>query len=370
MLKGIGVVHMVDKLINLIMYMGMPVTLVYHLLCGNVFLNTAAEDAVGFEKMGNFILSPVQYLLNGKIALIEEGHYRLEQRFDYHNHLPLKSTLSVLSLPVTLPVGSLLKGIGYLSNAGQRHHLGIIGALESTVVHPNLEYYRSLGLVIVDDETINLEPPEHKRRPGEEKALHLEKELLAQVVQIFNENQIPYWVDCGTCLGAYRYGGAIPWDNDVDVAVLHYDFDNVLHALNKLDKTKYHVQDWSNRCRPKTYIRVYIRENRNHLDIYHFAVDTEKKTVNSILSNEISEFMTEAWKIRERRFTVPSAYETIFPLRKAKFDGIEVYVPNQTKKYLQERYGENIGPAKIYNETSGEYEKDLTHPYWQDPYVH
>lgn len=67
---------------------------------------------------------------------------------------------------------------------------------------------------------------------------------------------------------------------------------------------------------------------------------------------------------------VPSAYETVFPLKKALFDGIEVYVPNQTKKYLQERYGENISPVKIYNEITGEYEKDLSHPYWQLPYVY
>jgi hypothetical protein len=361
---------MIDKLIQGIIYLGMPIVLAYHLLCENVFLNTAAEDAIGFEKAGNAMLTPVQYLLNGKVALVSDGHYRLEQRFNYQDHLPLKSTLSIFSLPISLPLGSALKGIGYLTRSGRDHHKSILAAMESVEVHPNTEYYRSLGLIITDEVSEPIETPQHMRRPGDEKKLQLEKELLAQVVQIFNENDIPFWVDCGTCLGAYRYGGPIPWDNDVDVAVLHYDFDNVMHALNKLDKTKYHVQDWSNRCRPKTYIRVYIRENHNHLDIYHFAVDPEKRTISSILSNEISDFMLESWKIHERRFTVPTSYETVFPLKKANFDGIEVYVPNQTKKYLQMRYGDNIGPAKLYNETSGEYEKDLTHPYWQMLYVH
>lgn len=356
---------MIERLLQGIIYLGMPVVLAYHLLCENIFLNTAAADAVGFEKAGNAMLTPVQYLLNGKIALHFDGYYRLEQRFNYNQHLPLKSTLSIFSLPLSLPIGSALKGIGYLTQSGREHHRAILKAIESTEVHPNIDYYQSLGLVIMDEEVEPIEPPLQIRRPEDERKLELEKELLAQIVQIFNENQIPFWVDCGTCLGAYRYGGAIPWDNDIDVAVLHYDFDNVMHALNKLDKTKYHVQDWSNRCRPKTYIRVYIRENRNHLDIYHFAVDPEKRTVSSILSNEISEFMLESWKIQERRYTVPTSYETVFPLRKANFDGIEVYVPNQTKKYLQMRYGDNIGPAKIYNETSGEYEKDPVHPYWR-----
>jgi LicD family protein len=362
-----------DQLIQGFIYMGMPVVLAYHLTCGNVFLNTAAEDATGFEKAGNIFLTPAQYLLNAKTAHpipSSQGQYVLEQRFDYHNHLPLKSTFSIISLPFTLPIGCLLKGISYMTESGKSHHKAIVASIESTDVHPNIDYYRSLGLVVIDEVAESTDVPQFKRRPGEENVLQLEKVLLAQISQLFNENQIPFWVDCGTCLGTHRYGGAIPWDKDIDVAVLCPDFDNVMHALNKLDKTKYHVQDWSNRCRPKTYIRVYIRENHNHLDIYHFAIDPETKTVRSILSNEISEFMLESWKIHERRFTIPTAYETVFPLKKAKFDGIEVYVPNQTKKYLQERYGDNIGPVKVYNETSGEYEKDLSHPYWQLPHAY
>jgi hypothetical protein len=360
---------MFDRIVQGIVYAGLPVVAGYHLICSNIFLNTAAQDAEGFEKAGNIVLAPVQYLLAGKSATPSESKYQLQQRFDYHNHLPLKSTAAVFSLPISLPLGSILKGIGYFSETTRQRHQSITAAAESREVRPNIDYYRSLGLpVTVVEET--LAPPEHKRRPGEEKALKLEKDLLGDIVRLFKDSQIPFWVDCGTCLGAYRYGGAIPWDGDVDVAVLLPDFDNVMAALNGLDKTKYHVQDWSNRCRPKTYIRIYIRENHNYIDIYHFAIDPEKKTLTYILSNEESAFMVESWVIRERRFTVSSSYDTIFPLKKAYFDGLEVYVPNQTKKYLQERYGENIGPVKIYNEVTGEYEKDLSHPYWKLPFVY
>lgn len=360
---------MFDKMVKGIIYAGLPAVAGYHLLCNNVFLNTAAQDAEGFEKAGNIVLAPVQFLLAGKIALEGQGGYQIQQRFDYHRHLPLKSTAAAFSLPISLPLGSLLKGIGYFSPATQSRHAAIQAALESKEVHPNIDYYRKLGLPIAESDKV-LEPPQHKRRPGEENALKLEKDLLKEIAQLLKASQIPFWVDCGTCLGAYRYGGAIPWDGDVDLAVLHPDFDNVVHALNGLDKSKYQVQDWSNRCRPKTYLRVYIYENHNFIDIYHFAIDPESKTLTYILSNEDSSFMVDSWKIRESRFTVPSSYDTIFPLKKAYFDGIEVYVPNKTKEYLQERYGENIGPVKLYNELTGEYEKDLSHPYWQLPHVY
>ncbi len=359
---------MFDKMVQGMIYMGLPAVAGYHLICGNIFLNTAAEDAEGFEKAGNIVLAPVQFILAGKVAILDQGQYKIEQQYDYHHQLPLKSTAAIFSLPLSLPIGSLLKGIGYFSETTRLRHDAIKAALESKEVHPNVNYYQSLGLSIESGET--LEPPQHKRRPGEENALKLEKDLLRDIAHLFKENQIPFWVDCGTCLGAYRYGGAIPWDLDIDIAILLPDFDNVMHALNGLDKTKYQVQDWSNRCRPKTYIRVYMYENRNFIDIYHFAINPEEKTLKYILSNEISSFMVDSWIERESRFTVPSSYDTIFPLRKADFDGIEVYVPNKTKEYLQERYGENISPVKLYNELSGEYEKDLSHPYWQLPHVY
>lgn len=359
---------MFDKFAKWFTYFGMPAVLAYHLICGNVFLNTAAEDAAGLEKVGNLILSPVQYLLAGKKAILIDGKYRLEQHYNYNVNLTMRSIASVLSLPVALPLGSFMKGIGYISEETRLRAAKIVAAAESTEVAPNLAYYRTLGIPI-DEEADLLVPQGFQRRPGDENNLRLEKELLRNIVQIFKENKIPFWVDCGTCIGAYRYGGAIPWDEDIDVAVLLPDFDNVVHALNALDKTKYCVEDWSNRCQPKTYMRIYIRENRNYIDIYHFDIDPEKKSICFILANADSAFMVDSWKIREGRFVVPSAYETIFPLRKANFDGIEVYVPNQTKKYIQERYGENTDPVRIYNEITGEYEKDLNHPYWKLPYT-
>jgi phosphorylcholine metabolism protein LicD len=360
---------MFDKLTQGLIYFGLPAVAGYHFICSSIFLNVAAQDAEGFEKAGNLVLAPVQFLLAGKIALKDHDKYQIQQRFDYHKYLPYKSTAAVFSLPISLPLGALIKGMGYFSETTRLRHHAIGVALESKEVHPNIDYYQKLGISMAEAQQV-LEPPEYKRRPGEENTLKLEKDLLREMARLLKDSRVPFWVDCGTCLGAYRYGGAIPWDGDIDIAILQPDFDNAMHALNGLDKTKYQVQDWSNRCNPKTYIRIYIYENRNFIDIYHFKIDPEKKILTTIVSNEESTFMVESWKTLERRFKVPTAYDTIFPLKKAYFDGIEVNVPNKTKEYLQARYGENIGPVKIYNEVTGVYEKDLTHPYWQLPHVY
>lgn len=358
-----------DSFVNWVTYFGMPCVTAYHLVLGNVFINTAAQDATGFERAGNMILTPVQYLLAGKVAVREDGSYHLVQRFDYNHDLILKSTLSVMSIPISLPVGCLIKGLGYLSQTARDRHQKIQAAALSREVHLHLDYYAMIGIPLASTYE-PIDPPEHKRRPGEEKKFAAEKALLREIVRIFDEKQIPYWADTGTCLGAYRYGGVIPWDKDVDLAILMPDFQNAFNALKALDPEKYQVQDWSNRCHPQTYIRVFVRESRSHIDIYNYTIDTEKRTVAYFCPFMDSNFMTTAWKTYESRYVNPVAYEVVFPLRKAQFDGIEVCVPNKTKEYLQALYGENIGPIKIYSEVTGEYERDLSHPYWQRSYVY
>jgi phosphorylcholine metabolism protein LicD len=176
-------------------------------------------------------------------------------------------------------------------------------------------------------------------------------------------------VDCGTCLGAYRYGGGIPWDHDIDIAVLQPDFENVKNALNKgLDPKKYQVQDWSSRDKPNTYLKVYVKETRALIDIYHCAIDEKKGLIYTIVSNENCIFLPKSWKIRERRCAAAVPISFIFPLKQGYFEDIVVPLPNKPKEYLQSKYGENISPARIYNEKTGQYEKDLSHPYWQLQY--
>ena len=215
-----------------------------------------------------------------------------------------------------------------------------------------------------------LVPIGYARGPADKAHLFEEKEAFAQIVRLLRENKILFWADCGTCLGAYRYGGIIPWDNDLDIAILKPDFENMLCALSALESSKYLVQDWSNRSLPRTYVRVYIRSTRGYIDIYTYAIHSDTNSVQYICSNESNMFMLEGWKINERRYMVQTPFAVVFPLKIADFDGIQIPVPNQTEKYLQMRYGENLSPVKIYNPETGLYEKDLSHPYWERAYAH
>lgn len=53
----------------------------------------------------------------------------------------------------------------------------------------------------------------------------LEKDMLREIDRICRGHDIKYFISYGTMLGAVRHGGFIPWDDDVDVAMLRSEFE-------------------------------------------------------------------------------------------------------------------------------------------------
>ena len=53
----------------------------------------------------------------------------------------------------------------------------------------------------------------------------LEFDMLKEFVRICDELGLKYYLVCGSALGAAKYGGFIPWDDDIDVALPRPDYD-------------------------------------------------------------------------------------------------------------------------------------------------
>ncbi len=81
-------------------------------------------------------------------------------------------------------------------------------------------------------------------------------EMMIEFDRICKKHNIPYFISGGTCLGAIRHGGFIPWDDDVDIDVLFKDYKKLSKVLVEELPSNYFLQT------PKTEKGYYQTFNR------------------------------------------------------------------------------------------------------------
>lgn len=104
--------------------------------------------------------------------------------------------------------------------------------------------------------------PEGSRLRRDQKEILIILDFFAEICR---KNGIKWWLSSGTLLGAARHKGYIPWDDDVDVALLKEDYIKLEKILLALDSEDYVFQSVKN---DKEYINVFgkLRKKSGHLD--------------------------------------------------------------------------------------------------------
>jgi len=175
------------------------------------------------------------------------------------------------------------------------------------------------------------------------------------VLDVFNNNRIPIWLNWGTLLGVYRDKKIL--DNDMDLGTIYLDKPYIRVKFNKIIKEleEHNFKVERNR------LDIVLNKGNFRAGIAFYTIDKESKTlmlkglpVNyldkwlakkiyfGILRNRESEFRYALFKMASGRYIINIIpISLICPLRKIKFKGFDCYIPNLTEDYLKYMYGYN-----------------------------
>ena len=212
--------------------------------------------------------------------------------------------------------------------------------------------------------------------------------------RLCQENNLKYWLDFGTLLGAVRHKGYIPWDDDIDISMMREDYEKVFDIVNN---NKYNSDIYAEFYKyPPSQGEFYLLKIKHRqcehlfvdifpcdyigkilpLDTRIYYTNELKAKVKSILATypegEIDDELIKKNLLNARKemFANPTVdnehsditwgmdyhhhrwenwihpHDMVFPLTKIEYEGESVWVPNNYKAYLEDLFGDYMSYPK------------------------
>ncbi len=95
------------------------------------------------------------------------------------------------------------------------------------------------------------------------KLQEIELGMMKVVDQFCRENDIPYFLEGGTAIGAVRHAGFIPWDDDIDIGIIGSDYDRFIELFEANPPDGYSIHTRTNTENyPYMFAKVYCDGTR------------------------------------------------------------------------------------------------------------
>ena len=213
--------------------------------------------------------------------------------------------------------------------------------------------------------------------------------MIEIIANLFENNNINYFIAYGTLMGAVKFKGFLPWDDDIDLFLFDDEYERAISVLEKNLPThliihgekndKNYFLSWNKVKNLKVEVEIndiYNPDNQNlgfkNLGIDLYRLKRLKSTdVNDYLKKEAinfferklrarmvskEEFLKQVNRINSHNFTFPLAENSInideevyvfvvkmnkpiltsqiFPLKKYEFENLTLFGPNKPEEVL------------------------------------
>lgn len=104
----------------------------------------------------------------------------------------------------------------------------------------------------------------------------IEFDMMKEVIRICNELNLSYYLVCGSALGAVKYSGFIPWDDDIDIGLFREDYNILVSNAQKMLPAHLFLQNYvTDSSYPNIFSKIrnrqttYIEKSVANLNINH-----------------------------------------------------------------------------------------------------
>ncbi len=141
--------------------------------------------------------------------------------------------------------------------------------------------------------------------------------VLKEIKRVCEKNNIPYFLIGGTLIGAIRHKGFIPWDDDIDIAMLRPDFERFLEVCKTDLGQEFFLQTPLNESNCADYGLARIRLNETKIIIesrksakLHEGFYVEVFPYDKLPDNKISQFFYGNWfPVLKRVYAIRKGYK-------------------------------------------------------------
>lgn len=143
----------------------------------------------------------------------------------------------------------------------------------------------------------------------------IELNLLKELIRICQKYGLKYYLVGGSCLGAVRHEGFIPWDDDIDVGIPREDYDNFLRfAQSELTEPVFLQTGETDEDYPMNFAKLrdssttFVETSLKKMNINH-GVYIDVFPLDGYLDSKHSKFMNRLYMRRINcEYFLPNSY--------------------------------------------------------------